>query len=139
MKGNLLILKNLPLTIFCYTVQLYSTCMFIAIYIHKHTYSYAIHNVWLCCLFFHRQLASQLSGLPREAPCYNSSTADNACPLKTEEILARLSMQYKVLPSWTLPSYRYCLQLTSSTQLPVCNCYQLQTCIIVFSCICDCS
>ena len=57
-----------------------------------------------------RQLASQLiSGLPQEAPCYNSSTADNTCPLKTEEILARLSMQYKLLPSWTLTSYRYCL------------------------------
>lgn len=59
-----------------------------------------------CIIIYIRQLASQLSGLPREPPCYNSSVADNACPLKTKDILERLSIQYKLLPSWTLPSYR---------------------------------
>ena len=84
--------------------------MYIPVYSYIAKYAVCTHmqHIMYVCVVC-RQLASQLSGLPREAPCYNSSTADNTCPLKTEEILARLSMQYKLLPSWTLPSYRYCL------------------------------
>ena len=85
-----------------------ATCSYIASYcIYTHIMQYIMY---FCVVCIHcRQLASQLSGIPREPPCYNSSTVDNACPLKTEEILARLSLQYKLLPSWTVPSYRYCL------------------------------
>ena len=62
----------------------------------------------------YRQLASQLSGLPREAPCYGTATTNNSCPLDTTTILQRLSSQNKVLPSWTLPSYRLATYVISN-------------------------
>eukprot|EP01114_Cavostelium_apophysatum_P020307 TRINITY_DN676_c0_g1_i5.p1 TRINITY_DN676_c0_g1~~TRINITY_DN676_c0_g1_i5.p1 ORF type:complete len:515 (+),score=84.78 TRINITY_DN676_c0_g1_i5:227-1771(+) len=45
-----------------------------------------------------RQVASQMSGLPREAPC-------GICNVTTEEILERLTSQYLIMPPWTRPSY----------------------------------
>lgn len=51
-----------------------------------------------------RQMASQLSGLPREAPCGNA-TSENVCQESTEDILKSLSSQMLIHPPWTKPSY----------------------------------
>lgn len=47
-----------------------------------------------------RQIASQLSGVPREAPCPFA-----ACAYTTEEMLARLQKVHLILPPETRPSY----------------------------------
>jgi CubicO group peptidase (beta-lactamase class C family) len=55
-----------------------------------------------------RQIASQMSGLPREAPCTAVVTEDgtiNACPQTTDEILDRLQDVSLMFPTWTIPSY----------------------------------
>ena len=54
-----------------------------------------------------RQMASQLSGLPREAPCGNQTQGLNICPLTNEQVLSNLSFQSLIHPPWTIPSYRY--------------------------------
>lgn len=51
-----------------------------------------------------RQMASQLSGLQREAPC--NATEENLCPQTTLQILASLSKNILIKPPWTEPSYR---------------------------------
>ena len=53
-----------------------------------------------------RQMASQLSGLQREAPCVNRTT-ENVCPQSTEEILKLLSSEMLIRPPLIQPSYRY--------------------------------
>ncbi|CAI8001938.1 Putative beta-lactamase-like 1 [Geodia barretti] len=57
-----------------------------------------------------RQIASQMSGLPREAPCVEPAAREvrdgvNICPLTTDEILASLSNESLIFPTWTVPSY----------------------------------
>lgn len=51
-----------------------------------------------------RQLASQLSGLPREAPC-ESSNITNFCDTTTKAVLTSLHSQRTLFPPWTRPSY----------------------------------
>lgn len=51
-----------------------------------------------------RQMASQLSGLQREAPCNNKGLKQ--CQMSNEEILKILSSEYLIHPPWTKPSYR---------------------------------
>ena len=65
---------------------------------------------------------SQMSGLPRVSPCLNS-TAENACPSTTDEILNVLKSMILIHPPWTMPSYRY-FSLSIST-----NCYACFKCI----------
>ena len=36
----------------------------------------------------------------------------NICPLTTDEILARLSNESLIFPTWTVPSYRYIASFT---------------------------
>ena len=60
-----------------------------------------------------RQMASQLSGLPREAPCENA-TSENVCQESTEDILKSLSSQMLIHPPWTKPSYRYNIYVYNS-------------------------
>lgn len=50
-----------------------------------------------------RQMMSQLSGLPREAPCIYGSI--KSCQTTSSDIYARLKEQSLILPPWTLPSY----------------------------------
>lgn len=50
-----------------------------------------------------RQLAAQMSGLPREAPC--TPTATNTCPQNTTQILEALKEEYLLFRPWTVPSY----------------------------------
>jgi CubicO group peptidase (beta-lactamase class C family) len=55
-----------------------------------------------------RQIASQMSGLPREAPCAEPAAAEeqlNICPVTTEQILLRLRNESLMFPTWTVPSY----------------------------------
>jgi len=47
-----------------------------------------------------RQVASQLSGLPREAPCVAID-----CNVTTERMFQMLENQSLILPPWTVPSY----------------------------------
>ena len=51
-------------------------------------------------------MASQLSGLPPNPPCFPNILTKNICPATTDEILSRLKDQYLPMTGWTRPLYR---------------------------------
>ena len=51
-----------------------------------------------------RQMLSQLSGLPREAPCLYGSIS--TCNSTTAEIYDNLKNESLIFPPWVVPSYR---------------------------------
>ncbi|XP_003387189.1 PREDICTED: putative beta-lactamase-like 1 [Amphimedon queenslandica] len=71
----------------------------------KYAPDFKINNTFSKSDITLRQMASQLSGLPREAPCGLTPLGLNICPLTNSEILSKLSSQNLLLPSWTRPSY----------------------------------
>ncbi|XP_062513300.1 putative beta-lactamase-like 1 [Corticium candelabrum] len=72
--------------------------------LHKYIPEFDINNPFGTKSITLRQMMSQLSGLPREAPCLYGSI--KTCHGTTnEDIYARLKQQSLILPPWTRPSY----------------------------------
>lgn len=65
----------------------------------KYAPSFDIKNPFTGEAITLRQIASQMSGLPREAPCLFS------CSTTSDEQIALLRNRTLVLPPWTMPSY----------------------------------
>ena len=64
-------------------------------------------NMFVILKILFRQLASQLSGLPPNPPCFPNILTKNICPESTDEILSKLKDQYLPMTAWTRPSYRW--------------------------------